>query len=67
METISVDPCMVAGTVVAARFGDRGTVIRRGFEDHPKVQRWRVKHHNPEYRVEPQFAFEALLREAIQW
>lgn len=48
MSTIE-DPCLVAGTLVAARFfPDRpqrhasapGVTIRRGFENHDKVRRW---------------------------
>ena len=67
METIGIDPCMVAGTVAAARFDGRGVVIRSDFVDHPKVRRWLAKWGNPTFKTEPRHGFDQLLREAIQW
>lgn len=63
---ISGDPCLVAGTLVAARFGERGYYVRRGFEGHPKVARWLTKHRNPPHNIVTYGDFEQLERDAIR-
>jgi hypothetical protein len=42
-------------------------VIRQGFENHDRVQRWLRKWGNPPYRVEPQSVFEQLIHDGIEW
>jgi hypothetical protein len=64
---LDIDPCLVAGTLVAGRFEDYGVVIREGFENHDRVRRWLRKWGNPPYRVEPQSVFEQLIHDGIEW
>ncbi len=65
MLTISADPCLVAGSLVAARFGGRGYFVRRGFETHDKVLRWLAKHGQPVCRTITYSEFEQMERDAL--
>ena len=62
----SADPCLVAGSLVAAQFGERGYYIRREFVQHPKVGRWLRKHGNPSYNIVTYGEFEQLERDALR-
>ncbi len=63
---LSGDPCLVAGTLVAGKFGDRGYYVRQGFDTHPKVRRWLLKHHSPAHRTVSYVEFEQLERDALR-
>lgn len=66
-ETLDADPCLVGGLLVAGAFGRRGVVIRDGFQDHPKVLRWRAKHGHPAITILASRDFDNLIHDALRW